>query len=209
MTDTATELQSQGAYFDSAPSVNMPVPPPEIHQGVITGVLWTPNTNSLGGRFVIGLASTDNGIETDYSFFLPLPFVKDIHAPLEAYSSDKPYYEESGNYGLSEVEQYGRLIKNNSNSAVLQTLVNLAIAQGRMPSNEQPTDIEGLAGQLNDLLANVKVVFTRSADKKPRDSQYAGVLRVRKVVGPLDTISARTLKYYQNPKNGYYVAWAQ
>lgn len=200
-------VQTNGGFFDAAPSADVPIPPPEVHRGVITGVQFMENQNSEGGRIVVGLQSTDTGIETDYSFFPPLPFVNDIYAPLEAYSTEKPFYEESGREGLSEMDNYSRLISNKAGTAVLQELNAIAVAQGHTPATAQPSDITGLCAQLSTQLADVQVTFTRSADKNPRDPRFAGVLRVRSIKGPWDTLSKKARQYYTNPKNGYVLSF--
>lgn len=200
-------VQSRGATFDATPSADVPVPSPEVHRGVITGVQFVENQNTEGGRIVIGLQSTDTGIETDYSFFPPLPFVNDIYTPLEAYSTEKPFYEESGREGFSEMDNYSRLISNKAGTAVVQQLIDIAIAQNHAPSQNKAADIFGYCEQLGALLADVQVTFTRSADKNPRDPRFAGVLRVRSIKGPWDTLSKKARQYYTNPKNGYVLSF--
>lgn len=204
--ETAT-IQSQGGFFDAAPSAEVPIPAPEVHQGVITGVNYVENQNSAGGRIVVRLQSTDTGLEMDYSFFPPLPFVNDIYASLDAYSTEKPFYEESGKEGFSELDNYSRIVSNKAGTAVLQSLNEIAVAQGHAPATARPANIQELCEQLNIQLTDVQVTFTRSADKNPRDPRFAGVLKVRSIKGPWETLSKKTQKYYTNPKNGYVLAW--
>lgn len=192
-------------FFASTPSFEVPIPPPEIHQGEITGVLFVPNTNGPGGRIQVGLKSTNTGIETEYSFFPPLPFVENIYAPADSYSPDKPYNDETEKFGMSEAEIAARHVSNTTGTATLQVLTGLAASQGHTTNLPQPTNIEELATVLNDLLAGVSVVFTRSVDQNPRDPQYATVLRVRKVVGPELASNTKKMKYYRN--NKYFIAW--
>lgn len=202
-------VESQGGFFDAAPSAEVPIPPPEVHRGVITGVQFVENQNTEGGRIVIGLQSTDTGIETDYSFFPPITFLNDIYAPLEAYSTEKPFYEESGKEGFSEMDNYSRLISNKAGTAVLQSLNEIAVAQGHAPSTARPANITELCAQLSSQLADVQVTFTRRPDKNPRDPRFAGVLRVGGIKGPWDTLTKKTRAYYTNAKNGYVLAFQQ
>lgn len=210
MNDAQIETQNQAGagvsdFFAQTASFDVPIPPPEIHQGEITGVLFIPNTNGLGGRIQVGLKSLNTGIETEYSFFPPLPFVEDIYATADAYSTDKPFNEETGNFGMSESEIAAKHVANTNGTATLQTLTKLASEQGHSTMLPKPTNIDQLAAVLSDLLAGVQVVFTRSVDKNPRDLQYASVLRTRKIVGPELASNAKKMKYYKN--NNYFIAW--
>ena len=192
-------------FFASTPSFDVPIPSPEIHQGEITGVIFVPNNSGEGGRFQIGLKSSNTGAEADYSFFPPLPFVEDIYTPKENYSTEKPINEETGKVGLSESEVYAMHIQNSQGTATLQNLTKIAASQGHTINGEKPTTVEELAESLTGLLAGVQVVFTRSVDQNPRDPQYATVLRVRRILDPEVASNPKRMKYYEN--NKYKIAW--
>lgn len=208
--ETGTEATvSQGGFMEHAATAPVVIPNPELHRGRITGVQWIENTNTEGGRLQIGLESLDTGVETEFSIFPPLTFVENMYAPIEAFSTEKPYNEETGKFGFSEFDNYSRLIKNEAGTSVLQELTKIAIAQGRTPAAEKPETLEEWAAQYNALLTDVTCVFTRSADKNPRDVQYASVLRVRRIMSPDIVDNPKRMKYYTNPKQGYIIAWQQ
>lgn len=196
----------ESALFANTPSFDAPIPPPEIHQGVITGVLWVENTNKPGGRFAVGLKSNNTGAETDLAIFPPLPFIEDIHAPAESYSSVAPINEETGAEGVSESASYARNIRNNQGTGTVQVLMKIAEAQGHtLNGTPEPQDIAGFADQLNTLLAGTEVVFTRSVDKEPNDPAFASVLRTRRILEPDVASNPKRMRYYR--KNGYKVCW--
>lgn len=194
-TSTAVTGEGLGDFFASTPSFKVEPPKPDKHRGIVTGVSWIPSVN--GGRFVIGLKSTDTGIETDFSFFPPRPFINNIYAPGDAYSTEHPISEATGNAMPSEADQFGRHIQNSEGRATLQTLVSIAAAQGCSVSSPKPTNITELAAMLNELCTGMNVVFVRSTDKNPRDPQYASMLRVRGIYGPEVADNPKLLKNYQ------------
>lgn len=210
MNETATQVGTQNGlsdFFAETPTIETPVPAPEIHQGEITGVLWVANPNKPGGRLSIGLRSTNTGVETDLSIFPPLTFVNNIYATKEEYSTEKPVNPETGAVGQSESEVFARHIQNSTGKATLQFLNTLAQSQGHSTTLPKPETIEDLAGVLNELLGGVQVVFTRSVDKNPRDPEFATILRTRKILSPDVATSPKQMKWYQN--NGYRIAWEQ
>ena len=192
--------------FAATPSFDAPIPPPEIHQGVITGVLWVDNNNKPGGRFSVGLKSNNSGIEADYAIFPPLPFVENIYASADSYSTEAPVNEETGKVGISESASYARSIHNNQGTATLQVLMNIARAQGHTTTLDKPTTIDEFATVLGDLLSGTEVVFTRSVDQNPNDPAFAGVLRVRRIMEPEVASNPKRMRYYE--KNGYKIAWS-
>lgn len=207
MTDMTPDVNdTMVRTFAATPSFDAPIPPPEIHQGIITGVLWMENNNRPGGRFVVGLRSNNTGIEAEYTIFPPLPFVNDIYAPAEAYSTEAPFNEDTGREGISESASYARNIKNNQGTATLQVLMSIAYAQGKTTTLAAPDNIVEFTNVLNDLLSGTQVIFTRSVDKTPNDPAFASTLRVRRIMSPEIASNSKRMKYYQN--NGYKIAWA-
>jgi len=209
MTESTLDTYAADALseaFAATPSFDAPIPPPEIHQGVITGVIWVENTNKPGGRFSVGLKSNNSGIEADYAIFPPLPFVDDIYASADSYSTEAPVNEETGKVGISESASYARSIHNNQGTATLQVLMNIARAQGHTTTLDKPTTIDEFATVLGDLLSGTEVVFTRSVDQNPNDPAFAGVLRVRRIMEPEVASNPKRMRYYE--KNGYKIAWS-
>lgn len=185
------------ALFPDTPTVDSPIPPPDVHRGRINGV--TLQVFDSGATAIkVALTSLDRGFDTEFPIFLPTLFANNIKVDPNTLPTGE-VNPLTGELKGDQHTQYARTVRNSKGTATLQVLANIGVKQGRKPTGT-PTDTASLTESLNTLLSGCEVVFTRSCDKNPQDPRYADVLRVRNV---LDIGEMNNPKRFKNYKKAW------
>ena len=202
MSTEATQA-AVGGLFPSTPPPKKAAPQPDAHEGRVNGVtlLSGEGANGAWAALKISLSSVNEAFDTDFTVFLPKLYAANPQVDAETLPTGEIVVDpESGRSYTkgNQREEYAKVVRNSAGDGVIETLFAIAASQGLVQGEfAAPTSAQGLADVLNSLTVGAKVIFTRSADKNPRNPEFAGQLRVRRILNPYEKDGTLTI---DNPK---------
>lgn len=215
---TEATAAAVGGLFPSTPPPKKEAPQPDAHEGRINGVglIEGDGANGHWTALKISLSSVNEAFDTDLTAFLPPAYAADPQVDYltlptgEVVTGENP---DGSTYTYTKGNQqadYAKTVRNSKGDGLIETLFNIADSQGLVNGQQfaPPTSAQGLADVLNGLLVGAQVVFTRSADKNPKNPEFADQLRVRRVLNAFEKDGTRTVdnpKRFKNQRK----AWAK
>ena len=168
-TETGEEIQDPFALLGSTP-MEVEAPTPQAHRGTVEGLsLETFDSGATAIKFA--LKSVDTGADHEYTLFLPLDFVADIHLDPTDLPSEK---------GNNQKMSYTIGISNSDQTATMQELRTFAAAQNRtLPEDvEAPTNISEWSDLHAAIFTGIELVYLLRPDTKADEPAFRNRLRV-------------------------------
>jgi hypothetical protein len=171
------------------PTLSLPPSAPEIHEGTITSVeTKTFESGTVG--VIINLVSKNTGQDVQHKIWPPAEFFEAAYWEGGKFNADALSDVPDPGKKQSARVKYARNIASTEGAATveingkegeIQKLIKLAKLDGRTAAGTV-TDGESYVAVVNNLVAGLEVLFTRTPDKSD-DPQYAGRLRVGRIIG--------------------------
>lgn len=216
MSTEATQAAT-GGLFPSTPPPKKEAPQPDAHEGRINGVglIEGDGANGHWTGLKISLSSVNEAFDTDLTVFLPPLYAENPQVDYTTLPTGEVVTgtnEDGTSYSYEKGNQqadYAKVVRNSKGDGLIETLFGIASSQGLAQGEfAAPTSAQQLADVLNNLVVGAQVVFTRSADKKPKNPEFADQLRVRRLLNAFEKDGTRTIdnpKRFKNQRK----AWAK
>lgn len=205
------EAENSFAMFETD-TVKVQPRPKDAHRGTILAI--TANKYDSGATMIlVHLRSSDTSNDDELSIFVPPFFVdnceKFFKQPgqakaefgIENLPAGEPDPMEPTKIKGNQRATFGMAIRNSDGNAAVQNLLSIAAKWGRNPRElgivAPPKSFDEYVGQLNTLMAEVNVVYTRLPQKNEDNPQFNGRLKVRGIFFPSDILdNEKSLKGY-------------
>lgn len=191
--EEATE-EAAGGLFPDTPAPDNPIPAPQAHRGVITGVTAETALNT-GTRFLkFSYQSKETANSDNLAIWLPVAYADNPMVDAETLSDEQPI-KEDGSKGMSERAKYARAVRNKKGTGTIQTIVKMAEDQGHTVSLPAPRTFSQLASYLNQLCTGTEIVALLRA--QGGDGEFADRLRTQNFVSQEYADNPKFLKNYR------------